>query len=302
MSDVSKLKINNTTYNIKDALALRDAPTDGFEYVRKNGVWTISSGGGGGGGDGIIFNDDTAVIQPGGAYLGNSIEFSNNSAIIRTSEETANGFVKKSGDTITGSLIHETSGEYGLIIRQINDSSVLPSENIYSRGIAFHDKNDNPLGYFRQVLSTTGTSSIDFTGQKNVNGTNIYNILSVGVNADGSGYVYLSEPAAWRDALGLTWTKAGSATNTNTVTIPATAIEVIATVQPGTNDAIFTACCLKSALKSIWFIGGYYMQSGDYAIINLNVSNSSRTFQLRNVVYGNGVNLKTNSTLTIYYR
>ena len=99
-----------------------------------------------------------------------------------------------------------------------------------------------------------------------------------------------------------TWTKAGSATNTDTVTVPETATEIMATVQPGTNDAIFSNYCLKSALKSIWYIGGYYMQSGDYAIINLNVSNSSRTFQLRNVIYGNGVNLKTNSTLTIYYK
>lgn len=45
MSDVSKLKINNVTYNIKDSLALRDAPSDGEEYVRKNGAWAISSGG-----------------------------------------------------------------------------------------------------------------------------------------------------------------------------------------------------------------------------------------------------------------
>lgn len=55
MSDVSKLKINNVTYNIKDSLALRDAPSDGEEYVRKNGAWAISSGGseGSGGSGGV---------------------------------------------------------------------------------------------------------------------------------------------------------------------------------------------------------------------------------------------------------
>ena len=50
MSDISKIKINDTTYNIKDANALTDAPSNGEEYVRKNGNWAISSGGSGGGG------------------------------------------------------------------------------------------------------------------------------------------------------------------------------------------------------------------------------------------------------------
>lgn len=50
MSDISKIKINDTTYNVKDSLALRDAPLDGGEYVRKNGEWQISSSGSGGGG------------------------------------------------------------------------------------------------------------------------------------------------------------------------------------------------------------------------------------------------------------
>ena len=48
MSDISKIKINDTTYNVKDSLALRDAPLDGEEYVRKNGQWAISSGDGDG--------------------------------------------------------------------------------------------------------------------------------------------------------------------------------------------------------------------------------------------------------------
>ena len=50
MSDISKIKINDTTYNIKDANALTDAPSNGEEYVRKNGNWAISSVGSGGGG------------------------------------------------------------------------------------------------------------------------------------------------------------------------------------------------------------------------------------------------------------
>ena len=209
--------------------------------------------------------------------------------------------VSKSGDTITGSLVHEASGEYGLIIKQIDDSSVLPNEDIYSRGIAFRDKNNNPLGYFRQVLSTTGTSSIDFTSQKNVNGTNIYNILSVGVNADGSGYVYLSEPDAWCNALGLTWTRAGSATNTGTVSVPETAKEVKVLIQTADSNVLFTGQSYIEDLLPVWLISGYYVTSTDFGLVNLNVTNSSRTFQLRNVKYG-GQDTKSRSTLIVYYR
>lgn len=111
MSDVSKIKIGNgTVYDIKDARALRDAPTDGYEYVRKNGQWAISSGGGGGG-DGIIFDDDTAVVQPGGSVIGNSILLQDGSAIILLSDETASGFYyiaenfSDSKSYITGELI-----------------------------------------------------------------------------------------------------------------------------------------------------------------------------------------------------
>lgn len=69
MADVSKISVNGTTYNVKDATArtaasnaataasdaqttanskLSDAPSDGSEYVRKDGAWAVASGGGGG--------------------------------------------------------------------------------------------------------------------------------------------------------------------------------------------------------------------------------------------------------------
>lgn len=50
MADISKIRINDSTYFIKDLNALTDAPSNGEEYVRKNGQWAISSGGSGGGG------------------------------------------------------------------------------------------------------------------------------------------------------------------------------------------------------------------------------------------------------------
>lgn len=47
MSDISKIKVNGVEYNVKDPVALRDAPIDGKQYARKNGAWSevVSSGG-----------------------------------------------------------------------------------------------------------------------------------------------------------------------------------------------------------------------------------------------------------------
>ena len=53
MADISKIKIDSTTYNIKDTTArttanikLSDAPSDGKQYARKNGAWAEVSGDG----------------------------------------------------------------------------------------------------------------------------------------------------------------------------------------------------------------------------------------------------------------
>lgn len=93
MSDITKVRINGTIYDIKDTEArtdllakVNDAPTDGEEYVRKNGQWAISSTAG------IALTDDTAVIRPDGSVIGNSILLEDGSAIILTSDETASGF------------------------------------------------------------------------------------------------------------------------------------------------------------------------------------------------------------------
>lgn len=46
MSDISKIKVSGVEYNVKDSAALRDAPSDGKTYARKNGAWSeVESGG-----------------------------------------------------------------------------------------------------------------------------------------------------------------------------------------------------------------------------------------------------------------
>lgn len=97
------------------------------------------------------------------------------------------------------------------------------------------------------------------------------------------------------------WTLAGTATGTNTVTISdSNASEVYVKVNP-TGTSVYSATILRSDLQSIWYVGGYYYSSTDYGIVNINVSNSNKTFQLRNVRNG-GSDVKSSSKLTVYYR
>lgn len=97
------------------------------------------------------------------------------------------------------------------------------------------------------------------------------------------------------------WVLAGSATGTNTVTISdSNASEVYVKVNPS-GTAVYTSTIMRADLQSVWYVGGYYYSSTDYGIINLNVSNSNKTFQLRNVRQG-GADVKSSSTLTVYYR
>lgn len=99
------------------------------------------------------------------------------------------------------------------------------------------------------------------------------------------------------------WTLAGTATGgTQTVTVPNTATEVFVTVDFNNNtQSGVSGYSLISTLPARWLIGGYYLASNDYGLVNLNVTNSNRTFQIRNSRYGNA-DQKTYSTLSVYYK
>ena len=202
MADISKVRVNGTVYDIKDTEArtglitkVNDAPTDGHAYIRKNGQWVISSGGGGGGGDGIIFDDDTAIVQPGGATVGNSILLENGSAYILSSEETANGFVKTTGDTMTGTLNK---------IADNIDWNNTPSTDHYNSGIVVKEAtNTHSIGIFEIGQTPYNATFTRITNHRYKDNADIWNQLDIGINAEGAPYVWVSDPNAWHTALGL---------------------------------------------------------------------------------------------------
>lgn len=91
----------------------------------------------------------------------------------------------------------------------------------------------------------------------------------------------------------------GSATGSNSITIPDSAIEVLAIVQSGATK--YSATAVVSGITGRWEIGGYYLSSSDYGICNLNVSNNGRTYSIRNCKYA-GTDYKNTAILHMYYR
>lgn len=101
------------------------------------------------------------------------------------------------------------------------------------------------------------------------------------------------------------WTYAGSASSSGTVTVPNTATEVWVYVFDTNNSSKFfasgTARIASITGRAVWDLGGYYYSSSDYGIYNLNVSNSGKTFGIRNIIRG-GNNIKSNCSLSVYYK
>ena len=209
------------------------------------------------------------------------------------------GALSKSGDTMTGDL--QSGTPYGFVHKSPNYSQdETPSDNVFDTAVVLKDADDNTIGYIQHyVMAWNESMGIGISATREISGAPTYNGVSLLITPDGTKIVAL-DGDAWRTAL--TWVKAGDVTGTNTVTIPDTAVEVMAVVQPGTNSARFSNSIPKAELSDIWFVGGYYASSSDYAIVNLNVTNSKKTFQLRTVKYGNGTDLKASSKLTIYYK
>ena len=96
------------------------------------------------------------------------------------------------------------------------------------------------------------------------------------------------------------WTLQDEVTGTTTVTVPNTATEVYIIVACG--SSMYTAYLLISSLsKTRLEMGGYYNASNDYGLCNLNISNSNRTFQIRNAKYS-GTDYKSSSKMSVYYK
>lgn len=106
--------------------------------------------------------------------------------------------VDRSGDVMTGSL----TAPYFFAKDSIADSSADTIESNRYWGFGAKDKDDRWVNYIETSESTNGRVDTSFGARRVVNGGNVNNDLHLGVNADGTKTVSVSDPSLWRGAIG----------------------------------------------------------------------------------------------------
>ena len=115
--------------------------------------------------------------------------------------------VLKTGDTMSGTLTISTGGPTRLNLKNTDmdfNRTTLPSATEYNE-IYCIDKNGYLGGYIQQYQNSAGRTQFQL-GAVNRNSDSsayIYNLLSLGIDADGTRTVSVTTPATWRSALGV---------------------------------------------------------------------------------------------------
>lgn len=107
---------------------------------------------------------------------------------------TALNAVNKSGDTMTGTLKNKTS--------LIDVTASAPSSSLFPAHHLIVDKNDKTIGGLYGTYNTIGNLGIAVGSQRTVNGSIVYNWLSLLVDPNGKQAVSVSNASVWREALG----------------------------------------------------------------------------------------------------
>lgn len=86
-------------------------------------------------------------------------------------------------------------------------ASGAPSSNVYGDGFYLYDAGEARVGHLRGEHVTDGRRGLQLETQRLINGSNVFNGINLLINASGARSVVVSDPAAWRTALGDTaWT------------------------------------------------------------------------------------------------
>jgi hypothetical protein len=78
-----------------------------------------------------------------------------------------------------------------------------PTENQFGRVFALTDMDGSAIGAMDSYRLTSGESGIRLIGYAGPNGASVYNTFRVGKLADGTNVYYITDPAAFRSAIGL---------------------------------------------------------------------------------------------------
>lgn len=179
-----------------------------------------------------------------------------------TAWRTAIGAVNKAGDTMTGNLnIKKTSPETACYSTNIDLAvgQTIPSTATIVGGFQVNDKQNWNSGWFRIYKNENDLAFAQMTVRRSVSGSTIMNSLTIGVNANGTRYVSVSESAVWRKALSIP-------TDFSITSVDAS-ITVNATVASSTQT---TASGINTSNYKILGIVGYHVQGSDRMYLTLN--------------------------------
>lgn len=111
-------------------------------------------------------------------------------------------FVKKSGDTMTGSLRVVRSSNDKIYTQDTRiDESVTPSSTIFNKILTVRDKNDKEVGIVENEQTNAGNIQMSIGAEREVNGSAVYNFLRLIINPSGTRSYSVSDPAAFRSAI-----------------------------------------------------------------------------------------------------
>ena len=110
-------------------------------------------------------------------------------------------YVAESGDTMTGTL---TMNNTQVVVKDNNiTSGSNPSSTVWGKGFIMYDSASVNIAHVRVMKYTGGKQGLQVETQRVISGTTYYNSINMLIDTAGEKYIELSDPAAWRSALGL---------------------------------------------------------------------------------------------------
>ena len=112
-------------------------------------------------------------------------------------------YVNVTGDTMSGNLTISRSSESTVALKNTSvTTGTAPSSNKSVGSLVFRDSLDNILSYISNIYTTEKRSITRILVRQIIDGSNVDNKIDLNVNADGTKSVYVTDPEAWRSAIG----------------------------------------------------------------------------------------------------
>lgn len=185
-------------------------------------------------------------------------------------------FVSRTGDTMTGTLTL-SGANHNATSTNITSNTAVSSDTWGNAAYILRDRSGNEIGRVAMLFAADGTQRVYLRALRSVNGSNVVNTLSLGISANGTRTVGVSDATVWRNALGASagvwpvsaggtgktygyaWQSLGSVTNKTALTIDLTNYSEICVVARHGTDYQGSVVIPKgqlSATEREWYLSG----------------------------------------------